>query len=110
MEYFGEKIRDLRIERDLPLRKVAAYLDIDTSILSKIERGERDANRELVIKAANFFNIEEKDFLTNFYSDQVAKILYQENNCETILKVAEEKIKYIKENSLIQGKLGFENE
>ena len=33
MKYFGEKIKDLRLERNLPLRKVAAYLDIDTSIL-----------------------------------------------------------------------------
>lgn len=110
MKYFGEKIKDLRLERNLPLRKVAAYLDIDTSILSKIERGEREANREMVTKAAEFFNISEEEFLTNFFSDQVAKIIYQENNCDNILKVAEEKIKYIKTKSLKQGDLNFDNE
>lgn len=110
MKYFGEKIKDLRLERNLPLRKVAAYLDIDTSILSKIERGEREANREMVTKAAEFFNISEEEFLTNFFSDQVAKIIYKENNCDNILKVAEEKIKYIKTKSLKQGDLNFENE
>ena len=36
MKSFGEYIRRVREERDLPLRKVAAALDIDTSILSKI--------------------------------------------------------------------------
>lgn len=110
MKYFGEKIKDLRLERNLPLRKVAAYLDIDISILSKIERGEREANREMVTKAAVFFNINEEEFLTNFFSDQVAKIIYQESNCDNILKVAEEKIKYIKNKSLKQGDLNFNNE
>jgi len=110
MKYFGEKIKDLRLGRNLPLRKVAAFLDIDTSILSKIERGEREANREMVTKAAEFFNINEEEFLTNFFSDQVAKIIYKENNCNNILKVAEEKIKYFKTKSLKQGNLKFENE
>ncbi len=110
MKYFGERIKDLRLERNLPLRKVAAYLDIDTSILSKIERGEREANREMVTKAAKFFNINEEEFLTNFFSDQVAKIIYKESNCDNILKVAEEKIKYIKTKSLKQGELNFDNE
>lgn len=110
MKYFGEKIKELRLESNLPLRKVAAFLDIDTSILSKIERGEREANREMVTKAAEFFDINEEEFLTNFFSDQVAKIIYKESNCDIILKVAEEKIKYIKTKSLKQGDLNFNNE
>jgi len=40
-ETFGEYIRRLREEKKLPLRKVAAQLDIDTSTLSKVERGDR---------------------------------------------------------------------
>jgi len=39
-ETFGEYIRRLREEMNLPLRKVAAQLDVDTSTLSKIERGK----------------------------------------------------------------------
>ena len=57
-----------------------------------------------------FFDINEEEFLTNFFSDQVAKILYKESNCDNILKVAEEKIKYIKTKSLTQGDLNFDNE
>jgi len=48
----GETIRKLREEKELPLRTVAAYLDIDQAILSKIERGLRKPNRELVIQLA----------------------------------------------------------
>jgi transcriptional regulator with XRE-family HTH domain len=37
MKSFGEYIRKAREEKGLPLRRIAAALDIDTSILSKIE-------------------------------------------------------------------------
>ncbi len=43
-ETFGELIRKLRERNGLPIRKVAAHLDIDPSTLSKIERDERSAN------------------------------------------------------------------
>ncbi len=40
-ESFREYIRKLREQQGLPLRKVAAVLDIDPSTSSKIERGEK---------------------------------------------------------------------
>jgi transcriptional regulator with XRE-family HTH domain len=40
-ETIGEKPRQLREAKELPLRKMAALLDIDVAILSKMERGER---------------------------------------------------------------------
>ena len=43
---FGERVRKLREQADMPLRKLAALLDIDQSTLSKIERGERKPNTE----------------------------------------------------------------
>ncbi len=48
MKKFGELIRKHREQKGLPLRKVAAELDVDTSILSKIERSERFATSELI--------------------------------------------------------------
>jgi len=38
METFGEYIRQLRINANLPIRKIAAQLDIDATLLGKIER------------------------------------------------------------------------
>lgn len=43
---FGNKIRELREDKGLILRKVAAQLDMDTATLSKIELGDRQAKRE----------------------------------------------------------------
>lgn len=48
MDSFGEYLREQRENKGLPLRKVAAELDIDTSILSKIERNEREATNEML--------------------------------------------------------------
>ena len=45
---FGEFIRILREDANLPLRKVAFELDIDTSTLSKIEKNERNANEQII--------------------------------------------------------------
>jgi transcriptional regulator with XRE-family HTH domain len=100
MESLGETIRKRREDKELPLRTVAAYLDIDQAILSKIERGQRNANREQVIKLARFFNINENDLLVSWLSD---KFVYEVRNEDVALKalqVAEEKVKYQKMKKL----------
>ena len=95
-EGFGDLIRKYRTEMRLPLRKVAAFLDTDQAILSKIERGKRKANREQVGKLAEFFGVEKDHLLVSWLSDRIAKELDDEKNSLEILKVAEEKILYKK--------------
>lgn len=107
MERFGELIKRLRIENELPLRKVAAHLDIDQSTLSKIERGERFANRQNVIGLAEIFSIDQGDLMIALLSDKIANELLFENNSSDILKAAGNKIKIIRANSRHQGKLNL---
>lgn len=102
---FGEYIRALRESQKLPLRKVAAALDIDPSTLSKIERGERSANKEMLPSLADLFKENEEDLGLILMSDKVAYDLMKEQNPDKILKVAEEKIKYLKSKNLQQGSL-----
>ena len=61
MSSLGNTIRKLREVKQLPLRTVAAFLDIDQAILSKIERGQRKASREQVVKLAKYFKVKEND-------------------------------------------------
>lgn len=105
---FGEIIREGREHEGLPLRKVAAFIDIDPSTLSKIERGERSANKEMIPALAEILKISKHDLTLSLLSDSVAESLIYENNCSEILKVAEEKIKYFKSKNYQQGKLSFE--
>jgi transcriptional regulator with XRE-family HTH domain len=58
---FGNKIKELRDEQGLLQRQLAAFLEIDTPMFSKIERGDRRAKREQVIKLAEYLHQDEKD-------------------------------------------------
>ncbi len=106
-ETFGEVIRHLREDRGLPIRKVAAHLDIDPSTLSKIERNERSANREHIRRLSELFQINEKELLIDYLSDKVSYELLEEENSSEILQVAEEKIKYIRSKKETQGEIKF---
>ena len=93
---FGEYIRGLREAEGLPLRKIAAQLDIDPSLLGKIERNERQPTKGQIKKIAEIFNQDESFLLSEILSDQIAyKILEEESDID-ILKVAEEKVNYLK--------------
>jgi len=107
MKLFGEKIRELRENKNLPLRKVAAYLDIDTSILSKIERGERSISLELISKISEFFGLDEEQLKTEYLGEEVARKIYKSNDIDHIFKVAEQKAQYLKSKALKQGNIEF---
>lgn len=104
-ETFGEFVRRLREQKKLPIRKVAAYLDLDPSTLSKIERDERSANREMIKRFSEILEEDEETLLINFLSDKVTHELLPESCSEKVLKVAEQKLKYRKSNSGRQSSL-----
>lgn len=97
-ETIGEKLRHIREEKELPLRKVAALLDIDVAILSKMERGERRITKEVVLKLADIYNYNADDLLVSFLSDKILYEIQDEDLGIEALKVAEERAKYIKAN------------
>ena len=70
-ETFGEYIRNLREKKKLPLRKVAAALDIDTSILSKIERNEREPAKVMIPVLADILEHPEKNIEITFIKTQI---------------------------------------
>ncbi|KAA6321369.1 hypothetical protein EZS27_028972 [termite gut metagenome] len=94
MNSLGSTLRKLREEKQLPLRIVAAYLDIDQAILSRIERGQRKATRDQVTKLAGYFNVKEDELIVSWLSDKIVYALADEQNAIEALKVAGEKIKY----------------
>lgn len=97
-ETIGEKLRHIREEKELPLRKVAALLDIDVAILSKMERGERKITKEIVLKLADIYDYNPDELLVSFLSDKILYEIQDEDLGIEALKVAEERAKYIKAN------------
>ncbi|MEM9337098.1 MAG: helix-turn-helix transcriptional regulator [Bacteroidota bacterium] len=106
-ETFGEYIHKLRSESGLTLTKLAAALDIDQSTLSKIENGKRTIPKEILPKLANAFELNMKELEREFYSQQVAEIIYSYDEPQEVLKLAEEKAKYLRNKKHKQGKLKF---
>ena len=93
---FGATLRRLREANNMPLRKLAAMLDIDQSTLSKIERNERKANHDLIDKLSKIFKTNKKELHINFVSDRMVYELLNEESSSDILEVVKEKISYIK--------------
>lgn len=92
----GERLRALREQASLSLREVATHIGIDTSLLGKIERSERQPTREQLKLIARFFKIDEKFLIKELLSDQFAyRIMEEEADIDT-LKVAEDKVEYLK--------------
>lgn len=96
MDTFGEMIKQARESKGLILRQVAASLDIDQAIISKFERGERKPAREQVEKFAKFYSIDKKQLITAWLSDKIVYTIMGEDTAEEALRVAEEKVKYLK--------------
>lgn len=97
-ETIGEKLRHIREEKELPLRKVAALLDIDVAILSKMERGERRITKEVVLKLADIYDYNADELLVSFLSDKILYEIQDEDLGIEALKEAEERAKYLKAN------------
>ena len=90
----GELIREKREKKGLLLRHVSAMLDIDTAILSKIERGERKATRDQITRLAEILEINKELLIVQYLSEKILYELKDEDLGIQALKVAEKTIKY----------------
>jgi ribosome-binding protein aMBF1 (putative translation factor) len=101
MDSFKELIKNARDTSGLFLRQVAAEMEIDQAIISKFERGERKPTKEQVLKFAKFYELDKEKLLIAWLSDKVAYEIQNEDFAEKALKVAEKKVKYLKEQKLL---------
>lgn len=96
MNRFGDIIRNKREEKGMLLRQLAAMIDVDTAILSKVERGERKARREQVEKIAKALELNEKELMIEYLSENIAYEIIDEDSAMDVLRVAEDKVKYFR--------------
>ncbi len=75
---FSERIKELRIQNQMPQRQLAAALNIDTATYCKIEKGERRAKREQVSILSKLFNVNSEQLLTLWLADQVSAVVSTE--------------------------------
>jgi len=84
------------MERGEPIRVLAAWLQVDQAVLSKIERGLRKPSREQVEKLATYFGVDKKDLLVAWLSDKIVYEIEGEDFAREVLKAAETKVIYRK--------------
>lgn len=89
----GKRIRELRERNNLLLRHLAAQLDMDTAMLSKMERGDRFFRREDIVALAQIFKQPKEDMLTLWLADKILKTIEEEEHREQALKLALKSIK-----------------
>jgi transcriptional regulator with XRE-family HTH domain len=84
---FGERIKELRESKELLQRQLAASLEIDTPMFSKIERGERRAKREQVLLLAELLEADVHDLLAVWLADQIYELVKEEEDAKEALQM-----------------------
>ncbi|WP_452223705.1 helix-turn-helix domain-containing protein [Lacinutrix chionoecetis] len=88
----GERIRTLREANDILLRQLAAKLDMDQALLSKMERGERSFRKEDIDALAKIFKQSKKELLTLWLADKILKMVGSEKFSKEALRLAIENV------------------
>ena len=96
MKTLGEILKNEIKKKWLVLRKVAAKVDIDQSLISKFEKSERKPTMEQLVRLGKFYELPESELIINWHSEKIANELNYSEFATEILKVTEEKIKYNK--------------
>lgn len=73
MSTLGLHLRELRKGRSETLHQVSKGTDIDSPLLSKIERGERLPTNEQVIRLAEYFGVEQSDLKAQQTAERILK-------------------------------------
>lgn len=88
LKSFGQTLREIREAKGLLLRQAAAFLEVDTAFVSKLERNERKASREQVEKLASFLSTPQDELITIWLAEKVLNTINNEMQGEAALKLA----------------------
>jgi transcriptional regulator with XRE-family HTH domain len=80
----------------LLLRQLASQLDVDTSIISKVERGDRQLKKEQIPLLAQILKADVEELQTLWLADQIFAVIKDEKLALKAMHIAEEEVKYHK--------------
>ena len=89
----GENLKSLRETKGLTLKETADMLDVDLSMLAKIEKGQRSVSDVLFGRLASLFDVDEKMIRTLSLADKVYKAVQPYDFASEALQIVQEKIK-----------------
>lgn len=93
----GEKLRELRKQNGETLHCVSESADLDLTLLSKIERGERLPTQEQIIKLAAYYKYNEAELKTLLVAERIIKEYGISNETQVAINLVNDQIvKYLK--------------
>lgn len=88
----GEKLKQLRLDKALVQRQVAALLQVDTAYISKMEGNEKPLNRDHLKKLAKLYNIPEADLLPLWLAAKILQVIDKQPYAREALKIVLNKL------------------
>jgi transcriptional regulator with XRE-family HTH domain len=76
----GKNAKQLREDNGFSQSSVAGFLNVDQSLISKLEKGERSINIDLLEKLANLYGCKVSDFNEDNPVSQRVKIAFRANS------------------------------
>lgn len=114
-KYIGQRIRDLRISKNITQEELAEYLKTTSQTISRYEIGDRKTNNDILFKLADYFKVSINDFfppleqyLSNTDENDANKTIFNKDGVKvTIAHNGELNDKMLLEinNSLLQEKI-----
>lgn len=95
----GQYLRELRKDKGQTLHQVSVGTDIDSPLLSKLERGERLPTDEQIKKLAKYYKVAETDLKVKATAERILKEYgANETTYEAIQLVREQLVPYSKKS------------
>lgn len=84
---FGDKIKELRLSKQITQRQIAAELNVAPSIYNRYENNERRVKREMLPKLSSILSVDVEELNALWVADQVCKLLEGEQKPQDVLSI-----------------------
>jgi len=74
----GDKLRQLRDEKNLMQREVGSVIEVDGAFISKVENNEKPINRKHLTTLSKFFKVQEDELQSLWLADKIRLIIKEE--------------------------------
>ncbi|MFY0599078.1 MAG: Fic family protein [Cyclobacteriaceae bacterium] len=90
-----DTLRNARTSKNLKMREVASFLDIDQALISKFEKGDRFPTHDQLNSLASILEIEFSKLKIEWLAEKVVKVVQYETDALEVLAVAESRVEYL---------------
>jgi transcriptional regulator with XRE-family HTH domain len=92
MPSFGETIRTLRLQKSAPLRVVAAAVEIDSTLLSRFELGDRFPTSDQLARFADYFQLPLDELTALVIADRILAAYGKDSVTMKAVAIVQERI------------------